>query len=553
MRRVSLSLLGVFCVIAMRPLIARAQANSYKQTNLVSDTAGMAPNVDPNLVNPWGIAFFPNQPFWISDNASPIGVTTLYDQTGKLQGTFTIPPPHGSSNPATPTGIVANLSGQGFLVNGQPSSFIFDTEDGTISGWNGAPTATLVVDNSKVPSAATGAVYKGLALITNKIGAFLLAANFRSGKVEVYDSNFNTAHLSGDFTDPNPPAIPTGAMSPGWAPFGIHVINGQVVVTYALQDQPQHDPIHMAGAGVVDLFDVNGNLVRRIATGGNLNAPWGTVMAPAGFGAFGGKLLVGNFGDGTINAFDFTAGTFVDQMKDATGAVITNASLWDMVFGGGGPSGDPNTMYITAGLANEMHGLFSALTANATPTPPGADFSVNVTPATQTIAAGQTVSFMVTIGGLSGFNSTVTLSCSGQPLGSNCNFSPTMVTPQSGSTATSTMTIGTSSAPYHMAALTNITGDHTFAMLLTLPALGFLAVVLAAALKVAWLPNGRRWNLAGGIALLLIAGFMAFAMGCGGGGSNNTMNGTQRGTATIVVTGASGSITHSANVTLTVQ
>jgi len=551
MRRVSLFVLGVFCAIAARPLVTRAQANSYKQTNLVSDTAGMAPNVDPNLVNPWGIAFFPNQPFWISDNASATGVTTLYDQTGKLQGTFTIPPPHGSSNPATPTGIVANSS-TGFPVGGQPSAFIFDTEDGTISGWNGAPAATLVVDNSNIPSAAMGAVYKGLALITNNTGSFLLATNFRSGKVEVYDSNFNTAHLSGDFTDPNPPAIPAGAMSSGWAPFGIKVINGQVVVTYALQDQPQHDPIHMAGAGFVDLFDVNGNLVRRIATGGNLNAPWGAVIPPAGFGAFAGKLLVGNFGDGTINAFDFSAGTFLDQMKDANGAVITNASLWDMVFGGGGAAGDPNTMYITAGLANEMHGLFSAITANATSTtPPGADFSISVTPATQTIAAGQMVSFKVTLGGLGGFNSSVNLSCSGQPLGSSCSFSPTMVTPQSGGTATSTMTIGTSSAPYHVAGLTNITGGGRFGMLLTV-ALGLLALGLAA-LKVAGLQNGRRWNLAGGIALLLIAGFIAFATGCGGGGSNGAMNGTQRGTTTVVVTGTSGSLTHSASVTVTVQ
>ena len=549
MRRVFLFLLGVFWALAVRPLVAQAQANSYKQTNLVSDTTGLAPNIDHNLVNPWGIAFFPNQPFWISDNASPTGVTTLYDQNGKLLGTFTIPPPHGSSNPATPTGLVANISGQGFLVNGQPSNFIFDTEDGTISGWNGAPAATLVVDNSNNPTAATGAVYKGLALITNNAGAFLLAANFRSGKVEVYDSNFTNAHLSGDFTDPNPPPIPTGTMSPGWAPFGIHLVGGQVVVTYALQDQAQHDPIHMSGAGFVDLFDLNGNLVRRIATGGNLNAPWGAVQAPAGFGAFGGKLLVGNFGDGVMNAFDFTSGTFLDQMKDAKGAVIANASLWDMVFGGGGQSGDPNTMYITAGLANETHGVFSAITANAASTPPGADFSVSVTPATQTIAAGQMASFTITIGGLSGFSSAVSLSCSGQPLGSNCSFSPMTVTPQSGGTAASTMSISTSSAPYHMAGSTNITGGGRFAVILPLSALGFLGLVLASMR----LQSGRRWTLAGGIAFLLMAGFVAFASGCGGGSGNNGMNGTQRGTATVVVTGTSGSTMHSASVTLTVQ
>ena len=550
MRRVSIFLLGLLSVQVMS-LPAGAQGNSFKQTNLVSDTKGPAPNMDSNLVNPWGIAFFPGQPFWISDNNS--GFTTLYNQTGSPQGTFTIPPPQGSSNPATPTGIVANNPMQGFLVNGQPSSFIFDTEDGTVSGWNGAPSATLVIDNSKNPTAALGAVYKGLALLTTGSGRFLLAANFRSGKVEVYDSNFNTAHLSGDFTDPNPPAVPAAALSPGWAPFGIKIVNNnQVAVTYALQDQPQHDPVHMPGAGFVDLYDANGNLVRRLATGGTLNAPWGVVIPPAGFGSFGGALLIGNFGDGTINAFDFNAATFKGQIKDANGAVITNASLWDLVFGGGGASGDANTLYFSAGLANEQHGLFAAITPNAAPPPPTADFNISASPSTMTIAAGQMASFTVTLGGLNGFTSAVNLSCSGQPLGSSCSFSSPSVTPQSGGMATSMMTISTSSAPYHVAMIGNSDGSGTLAMLLPLPAFALAGLALAGSRRrVAG--QERKWLrcLVSGIGLLLVVGFVALAGGCGGSG--NTMNGTQRGTNTVVITGMSGSISHSTQVILTVQ
>jgi len=372
MRRVFVCLAGLLCLHVVTGVTLRAQTNSYKQTNLVSDTAGLASNTDAHLLNPWGICFIPGFPFWISDNNS--GFTTLYSNGGALQGTFSVAPPHGSSNPSTPTGCVANSQG-GFLAGGTASSFIFDTEDGTISGWTGGASSVLTVDNSANPTAATGAVYKGLALLTNAQGSFLLAANFRSGKVEVYNSSFQQANLAGSFTDPNPPAVPAGSGSPGYAPFGVHVVTvnnaPMVVVTYALQNAAMHDPMNIAGSGFVDLYDQNGNFVSRISADSHLNSPWGAVIAPANFGAFGGKLLIGNFGDGTINAFSFSggAGTFVDQMKDSTGAVIANGSLWDMVFDSTGQTGNANTLYITAGLNSEMHGLFAALTANAAQTP----------------------------------------------------------------------------------------------------------------------------------------------------------------------------------------
>jgi uncharacterized protein (TIGR03118 family) len=537
MNRVWRLLAGLVCfhIMPLSPAQA-AGTNSYKQANLTSDTAGTASVKDANLINPWGVAFFPGNPFWVSDNNS--GFSTLYNKSGMVQSSpFTIPPPAGSSNPSTPTGIVAN-GGGAFNVNGQSSVFIFDTEDGTISGWNGTGSAAiLAVDNSKA-----GAVYKGLALITNGSGTFLLATNFNSGSVDVFDSTFHATTLSGTFLDPNLPA--------GFAPFGIHVINNQLVVTYAQQDAAKHDPVHAAGAGYVDLFDLNGNFVRRIASQGNLNAPWGATIAPAGFGSLGGDLLIGNFGDGTVNAYNFSAGTFIDQMKDANGAVIANASLWELLFDASGQTGDPNTMYITAGLANEQHGLFAALTANAAAPPPAPDFTIMAAPATLTIAAGQPASFTVTAAGINGFNSAVALSCSGQPLGTTCKFSPASLSPASGGTANSTLTIATSSNPYMPR---TATGMGVGSMPFFVPLFGLLGLVLAGTASRRRNAKGSRLTCITGSAGLLLALFLLLGVsGCGGYGGNGS-NGTPRGAATVIIIGTSGAATHSAMVTLTVQ
>jgi uncharacterized protein (TIGR03118 family) len=547
MPRIWIATLGlIFALSAFTPG-ALGQTNSYKQTNLTSDTAGVAANVDPNLVNPWGMAFFPNSPFWIADNNS--GFTTLYNASGMNTGSFPVPHAAANTGLSTPTGIVANTTGAGFAVNGKPGVFIFDSEDGAITSWNGTDPVTIKVDNS-----AAGAVYKGLALITNSSGTFLLAANFNSGAVEVYDNLFNAKTLAGTFVDPNLPS--------GFAPFGIHVINNQVLVTYGMQDQAKHDPVHQAGAGYVDLFDLNGNFVQRLVSQGNLNAPWGAVIPPAGFGAFGGKLLIGNFGDGTINAYDPAAGTFLDQMKDATGAVITNASLWDMVFGGGGSSGDPNTLYFTAGLANEQHGLFAAITANTSTPPATADFSIAASPTTATVTAGQSTSIMVSISGLNGFNSAVTFSCSGQPANTSCTFNPNTVTPASGGAVTTTLSVATTmpGTPYHPMVIPSKSGRGPWSYL----AIGLLLIAALALRKFAFtgaenLKLGRRGIRAFGlvgVAGLILAGLSLLSIsGCGGGSSNgNAANpGTPAGTATLVVTATSGSISHSTNVTLTVH
>jgi uncharacterized protein (TIGR03118 family) len=510
---------------------AYAQTNSYKQTNLVADTAGVAAHTDPNLINPWGISFFPGNPFWIANNNS--GTSTTYDRTGAPQGTFTIPPPNGSSNSATPTGTVANTVG-GFAVGGAPSQFIFDTEDGTISAWNGVGTkALLAVDNS-----THGAVYKGLALITKSAGAnFLLAANFNSGQVDIFDANFQPAGLTGTFVDPTLPQ--------GFAPFGIHAIGGRVVVTYAQQDAAKHDPVHAPGAGYVSLFTSDGVFVTRIASQGTLNAPWGAVVAPPSFGQFGGNLLIGNFGDGTISAFDTQGGTFRGQLQNANGIVITNASLWDLVFDPTGQTGTVNTLYLTAGLANEQHGLFAEITPNTTTT---ADFNISAMPQTLTIAAGNPASFNVTLDGLNGFNSAVTLSCSGEPVGTTCSFNPPTVSPASGGTATSMMSIATSANPYHPQAV-KVGG---LGMLMPFSLVGFLGVVLA---NQRFRQVGKKNNLlrlaAGAFGLVLLMGMLLTASGCGN--YSAPPNGTPRATSTVMITGTSGSISHSTSVTLTVQ
>jgi uncharacterized protein (TIGR03118 family) len=568
MRRFLKLFMGFCCLPIVWNTPVYAQANSYSQQNLVTDPMGAGPVKDPNLINPWGICIIPGDPFWIADNSSPTGVTTLYDNSGAMQGSFTVAPPKGSSTPATPTGCVGNVAATGFNVTAPggapaPSLFIFDTEDGTISGWNGTgPASILVVDNSTTsttPTTAVGAVYKGLALLTNQTGTFLLATNFHSGQVEVYDSNFHLANLTGTFTDPNPaPPVPAGSNSPGYASFGIHVItvNSQpmVVVAYALQDSPaKHDPLKIAGTGFVDLYDANGGFVRRITADTHLNAPWGAVVPPSGFGKFAGNLLIGNFGDGTINAFDLTSGNFIDQMKQANGTVIPNPGLWDMVFDPTGKTGkNANTMYFTAGGANEKLGLFGAITASPTAPPATPDFNISAAPSTLTITAGQPANFTVTLGSLNGFNSAISLTCSGQPLGSTCSLSPMSISPASGGTATSTVTISTSSNPYQLMASGKGNPAHTvFAMLLPISAVGFLGlVILGSGDK--WRFHGRKWlqHLTGSLLLVIAMASLLAASGCY---KKKTGTGTQRGTTTVMITGTSGSITHSASVTLSVQ
>jgi len=335
-------------------VLADSDDFAYKQTNLVSDGAVSATVTDMNLKNPWGLVAFPGAPFWIADNAT--GLSTLYDGKGNIAKlTVTIPPPKGSAagTMATPTGVVWNPNGQLFQVNGQASLFIFATEDGTISAWS--PTvnltnAQLEVDNSQ---GGSGAVYKGLALATNSTGVFLYATNFRAATVDVFDSKFQPAKLAGSFSDPHLPS--------GYAPFGIALVDGNLFVTYALQDSAKHDDVSGAGHGFVDVFDTDGHLITRFASRGALNSPWGIVRAPETFGPFSSRILIGNFGDGRISGFS-SYGDFRGQLHDPQGHAISIGGLWSIVFGVAAAS-DPNTLYFTAGTNGEADGLFGSLQA----------------------------------------------------------------------------------------------------------------------------------------------------------------------------------------------
>jgi uncharacterized protein (TIGR03118 family) len=360
-----LTMMAAAAVIASAPL-SRAEANGFKQTNLVSDGSVTAKTTDPDLVNPWGVAFFPGGPFWVSDNAaSPKGVSTLYDGIGdKVPLTVTIPAPTADTGAGAPgpSGMVWNGNPMAFAVGatGVPAAaalFMWATEDGTIAAWqpgfgtSGTSTAVTVVPNNNL---TTGPVYKGLAIGNNSRGLFLYATDFRAGKIAAWNSAFAAdPTLDAAFIDHTIPS--------SFAPFGIQNINGQLWVTYAKQDAAKHDPVTGAGRGFVDVFDTDGNLLRQFATRGVLNAPWGVVLAPAHFGEFGNAILIGNFGDGKISAWNLRNRNFIDWMRDDQGKVIKLGTLWTLVFGNGLTS-SPQTLYFTTGLEAEMHGLFGTLT-----------------------------------------------------------------------------------------------------------------------------------------------------------------------------------------------
>jgi uncharacterized protein (TIGR03118 family) len=309
-------------VLEERCVLSTAVAGSFfQQTNLVADIPGLAANTDPRLLNPWGVALGADGLFRIDDNHA--GLATVYDANGNPQpGTVAIPLPPGApagSGPAAPDGAVNNPTA-GFVISeggrSSPATTIFATEDGTITAFNAqvdSSNALIVADNS-----ATGAVYKALTLASTAGGTFIYATNFHNGTVDVFDSNFHQVHLAGFFTDPNLPA--------GFAPFGIKNVNGTIFVTYAKQLAPDnHDDQAGPGNGFIDEFTTDGQLIERFASGGALNSPHGLALAPANFGAFSNDLLVGNFGDGRINAFNLASGTLSTSPPGST--VKTTACL----------------------------------------------------------------------------------------------------------------------------------------------------------------------------------------------------------------------------------
>ncbi len=327
------------CTVLLTMAVAaegQTPANSYRVVNLVSNVAGTAAVTDPNLLDAWGISN-PNSPFWVSDHGS--GLSTVYASTGVAAATV-VKIPGAGGTVGKPTGQVQNSAGTAFtLANGKAASFIFATEDGLITAWNSgdASLAEVKADNS-----AKNAVYKGLAIGTSAAGGTLYGANFHSGHIDTWGPGFTPVTLAGTFSDP---AVPTG-----FAPFNIWNLNNNLYVEYAKQDPTGAHDVAGAGNGYVSVFDQNGNLLQHLVSGGSLNSPWGVAIAPAGWGAFGGALLVGNFGDGRINAFNATTGASLGALSDSNGNPLSISGLWGLLFGAG-TKADGNTLYFVAGVA----------------------------------------------------------------------------------------------------------------------------------------------------------------------------------------------------------
>jgi uncharacterized protein (TIGR03118 family) len=387
-------------VKSWRPLLVRAFslslfptlafAQHYQQTNLVSNVpvTPAASVSDPNLQNAWGLVHGPATPWWISNNAG--GTSTLYNTSGlnPANPAGQTPPPvlvpvtivalnapggmpgngvkipnaPSQQAPGSPTAVMFNGSTTDFLLApGKPAIFLWATEDGTIQGWNpgvNATTAVIEVDNSQVPEKKNGAVYKGATIAGIGGKEFILAANFRSGRIDVFDSNFKQVSLSEELFDDD--QIPRG-----FAPFNVQGIGPNIYVTYAQQDAAKHDPVGGAGLGFVEVFDGQGKKLAKLEHGDWFNAPWGVVLAPADFGEFSHAVLVGNFRGGTIAAFNPLTGRFIGSVLNSDGSTVNIDGLWALAFGNGGASGPGSTLFFTAGPDNETNGLFGTLTPTA--------------------------------------------------------------------------------------------------------------------------------------------------------------------------------------------
>ena len=380
--------LGVLLVACVFVTKASAAGGGYVEKDLVvNQEVGGVPQLtdangilhvadffDANLVNPWGIAESGTSPFWVSDNGSHL--STLYNTAGAPQGlVVSIPAPGdplGASG--TPTGIAFNITFgtstpqfmiSGFTSTGLPTTqaaiFLFVTEDGTILGWNpnvNPPNTVAPFGRHAIIAVnhSGSAIYKGVAVAKDSTGnAFLYATNFGSGHVEVYDGTFAAASglPDGAFLDPKLPK--------NYSPFNVALINGKIFVTYALKEPGGEDDVAGQGHGIVNTFDLAGNFLSRFAQHGQLDSPWGMQMAPAGWGPLGGKLLIGNFGNGQINAFDPATGVFFGRLNDASGKPVVIDGLWSLQFGNGGSGGDPDKLYFTAGPNGEADGLFGRL------------------------------------------------------------------------------------------------------------------------------------------------------------------------------------------------
>jgi uncharacterized protein (TIGR03118 family) len=343
-------------LLAVTATSAAPPGNRYTVTPLASDVPGLTPTMDANLKNTWGLARSDTSPWWIANNAT--ASTSVYTGAGTL---FKIGGQNAQNVPGDPTGAVFSGIANQFEVGTtsdptlKTSNFIFDSEDGTISAWRGPPDALVTVT---VPHA----VFKGIAISNGPSGPRLYATDFAQGpghgRVDVFDGSWNPVNTPGAFVDPRLPKH--------YGPFGIQTIGDRVFVTYGKQQHGSDDEAHGRGLGIVDAYNLDGRFLGRVAQHGQLNAPWGLAWTPPSFGRFGGDLLVGNFGDGQINAYrEKRNGHFEHRgtLHAAGHGKLSIDGLWALEFGNSGSNGNPNTLYFTAGLNDEADGLFGTITA----------------------------------------------------------------------------------------------------------------------------------------------------------------------------------------------
>jgi uncharacterized protein (TIGR03118 family) len=533
----------VVAVLAAAAVCLPAGAQSYKVTNIISDGSVPAPVMDANFLNPWAMST--SGTWWIS--AANSGYNYVVPATtGTISFKVIVPQPNGTSN-GFPAGSVTTAGAVGMVLpNGAKASFLFSTLDGTISGWNSGLGTNNAICKIVINSSAAGAVYPGLAILNiapagTTTSSYILAPNFASGKIEVYDSNFKPTTLAGSFSDPSLP--------PGYSPFSVHVLGTQVFVAYAMHTTADpSEEVPGVGAGVVNVFDNAGNFVSRVVTFGNLNAPWGVAIAPANFGVFSNDLLIGTRGDGKINVYDPKTYNYLGQLMDSTGKPLVYPSLWELlpqgtaVTGTTGVSGGvAGTVYFTAGLANEAHGLLAGIsngtTTGATPT-----FGFSTSASAATVPVGGAMTATTSVVPVNGFSGTVTLACAGLPAAATCSFSPASVPVSSTAVATGTVTIQTAQTK---------TSERR--------GLGRSGIAFALLIPVSSVLILRRRRQSGGrldglrllgvmIAFVAVSGLFA---GCSD--DKKVTPGTPPGTSTVTMTATAGSVTQTTTFGLTVQ
>src|ERR1035438_5584605 len=429
--------------VAILSLQTAAQTGGvYQVTNLISDGSVTAAFTDPNFINPWAIS--DSGTWWISTaNTGYNYVVGSTAPVGTIKFKVIVPPATGTTA-GSPAGSVTTAGAFGMLLpNGTKASFLFSTLDGTISGWNGLLGTANAISEIAINNSSAGASYPGLAILNTAATSYILAANFgAANKIEIYDSTFKPTTLPGTFTDPTLPA--------GYAPFSVHVLNNKVYVAYALRTAAApYQLVNGLGNGAVSIFDASGNFITRAATWGNLDSPWGVAIAPANFGIFGGALLIGNFGNGLINAYNPTTFAYLGQLTDGTGKPLAYASLWELLPGGttvgnttSVSGGDTSTVYFTAALASEAHGLFGAI-ANSTTATGTPAYGFSAATSALTVAVGSAAETTISVAPTYNFTGTVSLSCAGLPTAATCSFSPAQISATGTAPGTSTLTIQT--------------------------------------------------------------------------------------------------------------